>query len=159
MIFESLAFGILLSSSPISNPALPNPILTPGAIDSTKTAAILCAKGYTTKSVRPTAAYTNKLKRQQMKERGLHGRPADFEEDHCISLSLGGNPTDPRNLWPQPYLPRPGAREKDKLEDRLHKCVCEGKLTLKEAQGMVCSNWIKYYLQLAKQECPSYNSK
>ena len=28
---------------------------------------------------------------------------SDYQEDHLISLELGGNPTDPRNLWPEPY--------------------------------------------------------
>ena len=25
------------------------------------------------------------------------------EEDHLISLEVGGNPFDARNLWPEPY--------------------------------------------------------
>jgi hypothetical protein len=26
-----------------------------------------------------------------------------YEEDHLISLEDGGDPTDPRNLFPEPY--------------------------------------------------------
>jgi len=26
--------------------------------------------------------------------------PSHYEEDHLISLELGGNPRDPKNLWP-----------------------------------------------------------
>src|SRR5216683_2609243 len=27
--------------------------------------------------------------------------PAHYEEDHLVSLELGGHPRDPRNLWPE----------------------------------------------------------
>lgn len=148
MIF-SLLFAALISTGP-----LPSPIYTPGAVDATKTTEILCAKGYSTKSVRPPASYTDKLKREQMKAWGLPGNAGDYEEDHLISLELGGDPKSPKNLWPEAYLPKPGAREKDKLEDRLHKCVCSGKTKLEDAQQMIRTNWLLYYQQLAKHACP-----
>jgi hypothetical protein len=30
---------------------------------------------------------------------------ACYEEDHLSPLEDGGNPTDPRNLWPEPFNP------------------------------------------------------
>ncbi|MGZ6273929.1 MAG: hypothetical protein ACXWM8_06530, partial [Candidatus Limnocylindrales bacterium] len=66
---------------------------------------------------------------------------ASYEEDHLISLQLGGNPTDPRNLGPQPYtvsLPdgrSVGARVKDTFETKLKKQVCAGTMTLAQAQA------------------------
>jgi hypothetical protein len=36
-----------------------------------------------------------------MHDMGLVGNPKDYEEDHLISLELGGAPRDPKNLWPQ----------------------------------------------------------
>jgi hypothetical protein len=59
------------------------------------------------------------------------GPPSDYQEDHLISLELGGNPTDPRNLWPEPY---PRAADVDKIENQLNDKVCSGELTLAEAQ-------------------------
>jgi hypothetical protein len=60
------------------------------------------------------------------------GLPASRDqEDHLISLELGGNPTDPRNLWPEPY---PRAADVDKIENELNSEVCSGQLTLAEAQ-------------------------
>jgi hypothetical protein len=53
------------------------------------------------------------------------------QEDHLISLELGGNPTDARNLWPEPY---PRAAEVDRIENELNAEVCSGRLTLAEAQ-------------------------
>ena len=62
---------------------------------------------------------------------GETGPPSAYQEDHLISLELGGNPTDPRNLWPEPY---PRAAEVDRIENELNAKVCAGELTLAEAQ-------------------------
>ncbi len=59
------------------------------------------------------------------------GSLSDYQEDHLISLELGGNPTDPRNLWPEPY---PRAGEVDRIENDLNAQVCSGALTLAQAQ-------------------------
>ncbi len=84
---------------------LPNPALTPGAADSKVTQETLkttvCLGGYT-KTVRPPPSYTDQLKKQQMRDYGRPGRASDYQEDHLIPLGLGGSPSDPRNLWPQP---------------------------------------------------------
>ena len=44
---------------------------------------------------------------------------------------LGGHPTDPRNLWPEPYT---RASEVDSIENDLNAKVCAGELSLDEAQ-------------------------
>jgi hypothetical protein len=66
-----------------------------------------------------------------MRTYGRAGTPHDYQEDHLISLELGGHPTDPRNLWPEPY---PRARDVDRIENELNAQVCSGKLTLADAQ-------------------------
>ncbi len=124
---------------------LPDPACTPGVADPTKTAAVLCAPGYSTKSVRPPVEYTNALKRKQMAEYGFTGAPSDYEEDHLISLELGGSPTDPLNLWPEAYAPPPGAHEKDSVENALHKAVCAGVISLGEAQRRISGDWTAEY--------------
>jgi hypothetical protein len=48
-----------------------------------------------------------------------------------ISLELGGHPTDPRNLWPEPY---PRAADVDRIENELNAQVCSGALSLATAQ-------------------------
>ena len=83
------------------------------------------------KTIRPPVSYTNQLKLRQMHEYGLAGDPTDYQEDHLVSLELGGHPTDPRNLWPEPY---PRAGEVDRIENELNADVCSGRLTLAEAQ-------------------------
>jgi hypothetical protein len=71
------------------------------------------------------------------------------EVDHLISLELGGS-NDIKNLWPEPYLPRPGARQKDVLENWLHKQVCSGKMPLSDAQRMIATDWYAPYLAIKK---------
>lgn len=74
----------------------------------------------------------------------------DYEFDHLISLELGGNPTDPRNLWPESYQTTPNARDKDKVENALHTAVCSGQLTLDQAQRIISTNWTSYLPQIQR---------
>jgi hypothetical protein len=108
--------------------------LTPGALNPDVTqstiAATICRQGWT-RTVRPPVSYTNDLKRKGLRAYGLRGPPSAYQEDHLISLELGGHPTDPRNLWPEPY---PRAAEVDRLENELNAGVCAGQLSLAEAQ-------------------------
>jgi hypothetical protein len=67
----------------------------------------------------------------------------DYEEDHLISLELGGDPKDPKNLWPEPYktwIPDGGAGYKDKAEKYLNGRVCQGSITLSEAQKLIVAD-------------------
>lgn len=108
-----------------------------GVVDSSCTKEKICTKGYTA-TVRPTVGYTNRLKIKQMQENGIEGSPHDFEEDHFIPLELCGHPVNPDNLWPEPW---PEAHKKDQDEDRLHREVCEGTLTLEGAQAEIRALW------------------
>jgi hypothetical protein len=111
-----------------------DPVRTPGVLNLDVTQAnikqTICAHGWT-RTVRPPVEYTNALKVKQMRAYRELGSPADYQEDHLISLELGGDPTDPRNLWPEPY---PRAAQVDQIEDDLNAKVCSGALTLAEAQ-------------------------
>jgi hypothetical protein len=128
---------------PTRTPGFPNPEITQANIGET-----ICNPEWSTRSIRPPSSYTAKLKRQQIRELGLPGTPADYEEDHFISLELGGSPTDPRNLWPEPYDPGAGAKEKDVVENYLHKQVCTAAMTLEEAQKAIVTDWYSVYLQI-----------
>jgi hypothetical protein len=70
-----------------------------------------------------------------------------YEIDHLISLELGGS-NDEKNLWPQPYAPKPGAREKDVLENWLSKQVCEHGMPLSDAQEKIAENWWDAYREM-----------
>ena len=122
---RSGAHGVVVLASPTLTPGALNAAVTQRTIRST-----ICVRGWTA-TVRPPASYTSELKTEQLREYGLGGAPAAYQEDHLISLELGGNPTDMRNLWPEPY---PRAAEVDKLENALNAKVCSGRLSLAAAQ-------------------------
>jgi hypothetical protein len=63
-----------------------------------------------------------------------------------ISRELGGD-DKLENLWPQPYTSKLGAHQKDWLENRLHKEVCDGTITLEEAQKEIKKDWVTAYLK------------
>ena len=119
--------------------------VTPGALNKNVTqaniATTVCKSGWTA-TIRPTVTYTNKLKATQLKTTyasyvKIWGpKPSAYEEDHLISLQLGGNPLDPKNLWPEPYA-GVGARKKDVVETALKRLVCAGKLKLADAQKAI----------------------
>ena len=125
---------------------LPDPKLTPGSINPDVTQEniqqTVCVKGFT-KTIRPPASYTHRLKKSQIRQYGYSDtNPKDYEEDHLIALSIGGNPTDPANLWPQPRKSEWGADKKDQLEFVLYKKVCGGEVSLRDAQVAMATDWI-----------------
>ena len=90
----------------------------------------ICVSGWT-RTIRPPAEYTSSLKLEQMREYGLDGSTSGYQEDHLVSLELGGHPTDRRNLWPEPL---PHAADVDRVENELNRKVCAGQITLAEGQ-------------------------
>lgn len=143
-----IAKAILITVLPISTitPGALNADITQNNIDKT-----ICTSGYTA-TIRPAASYTTKLKQTQLA--GAYSNykdknPANYEEDHLISLELGGNPKDPKNLWPQPYAGT-GARAKDQIENKLHLMICAHTITLNEAQKAISQNWYVAYLKYVK---------
>jgi hypothetical protein len=138
LLFAALAFAVVafvsllrrgdearVAADPVRTPGVLNPEVTQATIGDT-----ICAPGWT-RTIRPPTDYTNALKAKQLRAYGLAGPLSAYQEDHLISLELGGHPTDPRNLWPQPY---PRASKVDAVENELNRRVCEGSLTLAEAQ-------------------------
>lgn len=123
---------------------------TPGAISPAVTQANLkstiCRKGGYTADIRPSAYVTGKEKRLNAASYGFTGRMGDAEYDHLISLQLGGDPNDYRNLWVEPADPghRSGSgvnNKKDPVETKLHTAVCKGRITLAAAQQAIVTDW------------------
>lgn len=120
---------------------LPDPRCTPGSFDPAVTQAdihqTICVSGYT-KSVRPSSEQTDRFKYDVAYP--AYGTPKSekTELDHLVSLELGGS-NDAANLWPEsPATPNP----KDKVENALHKAVCDGRVTLAAAQRAIASDWM-----------------
>ncbi len=140
-IFSILATPALACES---RDGLPDPVCSPGAVDPAVTQAnineTICVPGYS-KSVRPSRAASHRLKGQVMRAYGITRPMREYEADHIVSLELGGAPADKANIFPQPWEGPWNAREKDRVENRLHRLVCSGRMPLADAQRRIAGDW------------------
>jgi len=144
-----------LYPDPTVTPGIANPDITQANINDT-----ICSPNWSTKTIRQPASYANTRKQQPLATSKFKDKtPSHYEEDHFISLELGGHPRDPKNLWPEmwgtpatpltskgPFPPHlVGAKAKDAVENALHREVCAGTLTLKEAQHIIATDCFRFY--------------
>jgi hypothetical protein len=124
---------------------LPDPTIAPGVVNPDVTddtaKATICVSGWT-KTVRPSVAWTNTLKKTLVP---AGKQMSDGELDHRLSIEDGGAPKDPKNLWFQIYGDRYGAKVKDVLETKLKTQVCHHQIGLDEARNALLGNWLTAY--------------
>jgi len=151
-----VGLSLNLAAADFSNKTLVYPFYprdSKGEVYKNLTVEKLCEKGYT-KTVR---SVNSRLKKEVFKRYGItKGHYREYEVDHFISLELGGD-NSIENLFPQPYEVylnvngkdiRMGAREKDVVETTLHRMICKGKMSPEEAQKIITTNWVGYYLKI-----------
>ncbi|MBX6333697.1 MAG: HNH endonuclease [Gemmatimonadaceae bacterium] len=111
----------------------------------------MCVPGYSKKVRNVPAA----VKRKVYAAYGItHHAPGEYEVDHLISLELGGSNAI-ANLWPESYRTTPwNARVKDALENYLHREVCAGRISLKDAQREIATDWIASYQRHFHRKLP-----
>lgn len=149
LLWAAILALFVLISGPSNAGVLPDQKLTPGAVNPDVTQAsinkTICVPGWT-KTVRPPSSYTTSMKRRQIAAWKLPDkRLTNYEQDHLISLQLGGSPTSEKNLWPEAYAGPCGARKKDVVETKLKRLICAGKLPLLTAQRAIADNWVAAY--------------
>lgn len=162
LLFDSHPKTITLEHNKVSkveeNTFLPNPTMTPGGRFPRVTKDQICTVGYT-KTVRDV---TESKKKAVFNMYHTDRTKDEYEVDHLISLQLGGN-NDLGNLWPQSYTTQPwNARVKDKLENKLNDEICKGRLSMKEAQQRISTDWILTYCDYyadKEKECKQYKEK
>lgn len=109
--------------------AVPDASLTPGAVRPLSKTQVCSIKwGLDARHV------TTAMKKHVAKAYGIAWeRRGEFVFDHKIPRQLAGADVV-ANLWLQP---RAEARAKDVIENRLHRQVCRGELTLSSAQAQM----------------------
>lgn len=117
---------------------------TPGAIFASATREQICVPGYASSVRHVTTSTKNKVYASYGIKKHTAGQ---YEVDHLVSLQLGGS-NEIANLWPEIATPKPGFHEKDRVENYLHDQVCDGKMTLREAQIQIATNWKEVYEKL-----------
>ncbi len=124
------------NSTSVAGPVyIPSYMLNP-AVKQNNIKDNICKPGYTD-TIRPPSSYTTNLKKQQLVGKSDQDL-SHYEEDHWIPLELGGNPIDAHNLWPEPIAE---AKKKDVRENADHLKVCNGTMTLEQAQIEMFTNW------------------
>ena len=130
---HAIGAGLYSRPDPHCTPGALNPAVTQGTVEQT-----ICKDGWTA-TVRPPESVTEAEKAASMAAYGDAGPPSGYEYDHLLPLSLGGAVNDARNLWPEPGAsPNP----KDAIENELRATVCDGQITLAQAQHAITTNWI-----------------
>jgi hypothetical protein len=122
---------------------LPDRQCSPGAFYSGLTKAVICSSSFRTSTIRNVPeSEKHAVEVEYGMEPKSYGRT--IEIDHIVSLELGGS-NDIANLFPEPGSGPANYHVKDKLENRLHKLVCSGAITLHAAQEGIASNWETLY--------------
>src|SRR6516164_1427732 len=131
--------------------AYPNPSLTPGAVFTTD-ASTICTPGYAS-GVRDVSTAT---KEQVYAEYGVsYAQPLGaYEVDHFIPLEIGGS-NDITNLWLEAATPTPGFHQKDQFENFEHGQVCNGTISVAEAQSRMVSDWYWYWEEEVEGATPT----
>jgi hypothetical protein len=135
---QSTGSTVTVTSKCVSRAGLPDLDCTPGALNRSvrqrNIKRTICVPNWTD-TVRPPTSYTNKLKVHGIADYEYKDKVlGHYEEDHLIPLAVGGSPRSAKNLWPERYKGKFGARTKDKLERFLHDRVCDGEIRLAKAR-------------------------
>lgn len=134
--------------SPSDLAVLPDHPETPGAIDPAinprTLAATICNPVYLTERT-PRPSWTAAMRRRLAAKRYPGAAPDNYALDQLVPPSLGGAPSDVRNLWLQSWTGTWNASRKDIVELLLNRMVCARELPLGTAQQMIARDWTEAY--------------
>jgi hypothetical protein len=133
----------MLALPAIALAQLPDSYATPGAA-TRATAKQICAADFEA-GAKPVASWQRSA---ALTRYGI--RPESFtgELDHLVPVALGGS-NDPENLWPMQGQGDMTPQAKARLAEKLKAMVCEGKMSLKDAQNAFKKDWTRAYKQYA----------
>jgi hypothetical protein len=72
----------------------------------------------------------------------------NYEEIRLAPPSVGGNPSDPRNLWPKRQISAWDAAQKERGKFVTSRMVCTQEITLAEIQQAISANLIEVWKKL-----------
>lgn len=112
---------------------LPDPSQTPGAVRPLTRAQVCSTRWGTDRRF-----VTEKMRRNVAAAYGVPWADRGlYEFDHLVPRSLGGADSE-ANYWPQLWV---YARQKDAVEQRLSRLVCDGTVSLRTAQAAMRKDW------------------
>lgn len=113
----------------------------------------ICKPGYAD-TVSPPFDDLMAHKDRLLSERGIdpdHG--TRYALDRRVPIVLGGSPDAPDNLDLLPWGGHRGERRKELLTAKLKRCVCEGRMSLSDAQAAIAGNWSAHYAGFGSAPC------
>jgi hypothetical protein len=120
---------------------LPDRRCTPGAYYAKPTKRAICQPGYSSE----VRKVSESMKDTIYRDYGVrHHTRATYEIDHLVPLELGGSNIK-ANLFAEAASPKPGFHQKDRLENALHRRVCDGTMGLRQGQRLFATNWLRAY--------------
>ncbi len=115
--------------------------------------ATICRPGYAD-TVAPPFDELMAHKDRMLAARGIDAdNGPGFALDRRVPIVLGGSPDAPANLDLLPWAGQQGERRKARAAVMLKRCVCEGKLSLAEAQAAIVGNWSVVYSGFSQTSC------
>jgi hypothetical protein len=113
----------------------------------------ICRPGYAD-TVAPPFDEVMAHKDRMLAARGIDAdNGAAFALDRRVPIVLGGSPDAPANLDLLPWAGHQGERRKARAAVMLKRCVCEGKMSLAEAQAAIVGNWSVVYSGFSQTSC------
>lgn len=143
-VLAALALACALSTPAhaASDGTEPDPVLTPGAVE-TQSVQTIC--GQSTKARRHA---TPAEKRAVYRAYGLANRHDGFCAagggcvlDDRVPIEVGGA-NSPSNLWPQVKVGPLNQEQKNICENAAHKALCAGKISVEAAQAIFLGDWV-----------------
>ncbi|MGF6963323.1 hypothetical protein OKW43_000328 [Paraburkholderia sp. WC7.3g] len=113
----------------------------------------ICRRGYA-ETVAPPFDELVAHKDRMLAARGIEmDDGAGLALDRRVPIVLGGSPDAPANLDLLPWAGPQGERRKARAAAMLKRCVCEGKLSLAQAQAAIVGNWSAVYAGFGQASC------
>ena len=119
----------------------PSPACAPGATDAQAAAhpqQTICLRRHAS-SVIPSERDAERIKLALLDRYQATEPSASYVLDQLVAIEDAGSPTDRRNMWPQPIAQ---AKQKDAIEDYLHREICAGKVTVQQAARVLEGDWL-----------------
>jgi hypothetical protein len=147
VIFGAVA-GLLGGHAVAQTPAMLDQRVTQHSIGDT-----ICRPDYAD-TVSPPVDVMMQHKQHLLADRGIDPEDGpDYALDHRVPILLGGSVDAPANLDLLPWAGPKGERRKARFVVHLKHCVCEGKLSLSDAQAAIVGNWSAAYAGFGRDSC------
>jgi hypothetical protein len=128
-----------------------------GRVTQQSIAGTICRPDYVD-AVSPSFDVLMGHKNRLLAERGISAADgANYALDRRVPVLLGGSPDAPANLDLLPWAGGQGERRKARFVVHLKRCVCEGKMSLSDAQASILGNWSAAYPGFGRASCDAGN--